>query len=87
MCSTSFERGDVLFVFGIAVRQDFLWGGSTNIFNKYSLQIEQRTDTTEVQVGEPMSSIGITYRNVGKRILTRADDSKIIVSSKPTLIW
>lgn len=58
ICFNSFERGIILFVFGIAAWQDFSWGDAINI---YSPQIYQRTDTTAPQVVEPMSFIGVTY--------------------------
>ena len=35
---------------------------------------DQCTDTTKVQLGEPMSFIGVTYRSVGEGLLTEADD-------------
>ena len=30
---------------------------------------DQSTDTTKVQLGEPMSFIGVTYRNMGEELL------------------
>lgn len=35
--------------------------------------IDQSMNTTKVQFGEPISFIGITYRNVGEGLLTGAE--------------
>ena len=34
---------------------------------------DQSTDTTKVQLGKPMSFIGVTYRTMGEGLLTRAE--------------
>ena len=35
--------------------------------------IEQSTDTTKLQLSEPISFIGVTYRNMGVELLTRRE--------------
>lgn len=37
------------------------------------LTTEQSMETTEVQLGEPMSVTGVTYRNMGEELLTEAE--------------
>lgn len=32
----------------------------------------QSRDTTKIQLGEPMNFVGLTYRNVGERLLSEA---------------
>lgn len=37
------------------------------------LTTEQSMETTEVQLGEPVSFTGVTYRNMGEELLTEAE--------------
>lgn len=37
---------------------------------------DQSEDTTKVQLGEPMSFIGVTYRNAGERLPMGAETIK-----------
>lgn len=49
--------------------------------------IDQNTDTTKVQRGEPISCIGVTgsyYRNTGEFIYRSRSDPEIAASPKPT---
>ena len=50
------------------------------------LHKEPRTDqsahTTKVLLGEPISFIGVTYRNMGEGLLTGAE-----MTPEPTLTW
>jgi hypothetical protein len=41
-------------------------------------------DTTKVQLNELMHFVGVTYRNIGERLLNRSrNDSKTVASPKP----
>jgi hypothetical protein len=48
---------------------------------------EQSTDTTKVQCGEPMHFIGITYCNMCKEFLTRAEMTQRQLHYHQSLAW
>lgn len=49
---------------------------------------DQSTNTNKVQPGEPMSFIGVNYRNMGEEILTKEKIvSKTAASPKSTPAW
>jgi hypothetical protein len=50
---------------------DFSWGDTCT--PNRDPTTDQSTNTTKVQLGEPMSFIGVASRNMGERLLTGAE--------------